>query len=261
MSPKAMLLVGAGLFGLVFVLMAVPFTIVDAGERAVILRLGNVDRVLTPGIHWVTPFIEDVETLDVRVNKEQVDADSASKDLQSVHTTVALNYNLVPEGVGLLWAEVGEDYKLRVIDPAVQEAVKASTARYTAEELVTKRELVREDIHKLLAERLTPRHIVVADISIVNFNFSQSFNQAIEAKVTAEQNALASKNKLEQSKYEAEQRIAEARGEAEAIRIQAQAIQRQGGAEYVRLKTVEKWDGKLPVNLYGSAPIPFLNVQ
>lgn len=252
---------GIGAFvAFILLLVLTPFTIIDAGERGVVLKFGAVDRVLSEGIHWVTPFVEDVEKLDVKTQKEEVKAGAASKDLQNVTSVVALNYNLAPERVGDLWKNVGKNYKERIIDPAVQEAIKAATAKYTAEELITKRSQVREDIKIVLTERLGRDNIHVGEVSIVDFQFSQSFDAAIEAKVTAEQNALAAKNKLEQVKFEAEQRISQAQGEAEAIRIQAQAIQNQGGAEYVRLKTIEKWDGHLPQNLYGSAPIPFLNV-
>ena len=110
-------------------------------------------------------------------------------------------------------------------------------------------------------ERLQRDFMVVDEFSIVNFNFSESFNTAIEAKVTAEQNALAAKNKLEQSKYEADQRIATAKGEAEAIKIQAQAIQTQGGAAYINLKAIEKWNGLLPVYMMGNSPVPFINLD
>lgn len=256
---------GIGVFiAFLILIMITPFTLVSAGERAIILRFGAVDRVLDSGIHWVAPFIESVEKLDVRNQKEQVESSAASKDLQTVTTVVALNFNLVPDQVGLLWKEIGKDYKVRVIDPAIQEAIKASTARYTAEELITKRELVRDDIKTLLKERLKENHVAVLEVSIVDFKFSEQFETAIELKVTAEQNALASKNKLEQVKFEAEQRVATAEAEAKAISLQSEAASNE---KYVSLKALEvqlefakKWNGVLPVNLYGSAPIPFLQI-
>ena len=188
-------------------------------------------------------------------------AEAASKDLQNVAAVIALNYNLMPDKVNVLWKEIGSQYKERIIDPAIQEAVKAVTAKYTAEELVTKRSEVRDLIKTTLRERLVKEYVLVSEVSIVNFDFSQSFNQAIESKVTAEQNALAAKNKLEQVKFEKDQRIAQAQGEAEAIRIQAQAITQQGGENYVNLKAVEKWDGKLPTQMIPNATLPFLNLK
>jgi len=234
--------------------------IIGAGERGIVLRLGSVNRVLEDGFHFKLPILEKVNTLNIQTQKEEVNADSASKDLQIVTTSIALNYNLQPENVGLLWAQIGKEYQARIIMPAIQEAVKAATSRFTAEELITQREKVREEMKLLLTAKLSNSYIDVTDISIVNFNFSPSFNEAIEKKVTAEQDALASKNKLEQVKFEAEQRITQAKGEAEAIRIQAEAIQSQGGAEYVNLKAIEKWNGVLPVYTLGES-IPLLNLN
>lgn len=253
---------GIIIFFLVISLM--PFTIVSAGERAVVLHFGKVDRVLSEGVHWVTPWVESIETLDVRTQKEEVVANSASKDLQTVTTKVALNYNLDAEQVGELWASIGKDYKARVIDPSIQEAVKAATAKYTAEELITKRELVRDDMRNALIERLSKDNIHVSEVSIVDFDFSAGFNASIEAKVKAEQDALTAKNKLEQVKFEAEQRVATAEAEARSIRLQSDAANNE---KYISLKQLEvqlefakRWNGVLPQNLYGSAPIPFLQL-
>jgi regulator of protease activity HflC (stomatin/prohibitin superfamily) len=237
------------------------WTMVPAGKRGVVLRFTAVDRVINEGINWKIPIIESVKKMDVRIQKEEVSASSASKDLQIVSAVIALNYHLENEAVGSLWKNIGSDYKIRVIDPAIQESVKASTAKYTAEELITKRPLVKDDIKISLTERLAKEFIIVDDLSIVDFDFSESFNQAIESKVTAEQNALAAKNKLEQVKFEASQRIAQATAEAEAIRIQAQAITQQGGKEYVNLKWVEAWrDGgaKVPEFIIGDGGSSFI---
>ena len=256
---KIIIQVVLGLVGLVIIFGS--FRVVGAGERGVVLTLGQVsDGVWSEGLHLKLPLVQSVKILDVKTQVESIDATAASKDLQNVTARVALNYHLDSERVNKLWQSLGAEYKIRIIDPAIQEAVKAVTAKYTAEELITKRPLVKDDIKVALAERLNKEFIIVDEFSIVNFDFSTSFNQAIEAKVTAEQNALASKNKLEQVKYEAEQRIAEAKGEAEAIRIQAQAIQNQGGAEYVNLKAIEKWNGTLPQYMLGNTT-PFINLN
>lgn len=253
--------VGRAAFGLfVFVTMWSSFEIVGAGDRGVVLRLGAVNRVMNEGFNLKMPFIENVKTLDVKTQKETATASAASKDLQTVTAEIALNYHLSPDSVGKLWQSVGKDYKERIVDPAIQESLKAATAKFTAEELITKREEVKNVMKENIAKRLAVEFIAVDEVSIVNFEFSNSFNDAIEAKVTAEQNALAAKNKLEQVKFEAEQRVTSAKAEAEAIRIQAQAITQQGGAEYVNLKAVEKWNGILPVYTLGGS-IPFINID
>lgn len=256
---------GGSILALILIGVFMPFTIVGAGERSVVLKFGAVDRVLDPGIHWVTPLMESSQKMDVKTQKEQVSSQAASKDLQTVSTDIALNYNLMPDKVGDLWKSIGSDYKTRIIDPAVQEATKSATAKYTAEELITKRESVRDDIKAALTTRLSNEFIQVSEVSIVNFDFSKSFNDAIEAKVTAEQNALAAKNKLEQVKFEAEQRVATAKAEAEAIKLQSDAANNE---KYVSLKRVEvqlemskRWNGQLPVNMYANVPLPLLDLK
>jgi regulator of protease activity HflC (stomatin/prohibitin superfamily) len=198
--------------------------------------------------------------MDVKTQKYVADATAASRDLQDVKTKIAVNYHILPDSTPQLYKEIGIDYSDRIIQPFEQETVKATTAQFTAEELITKREQVKEQIRVSLAEKLRPRGIVVEDISIVNFEFSPSFTQAIEAKVTAEQNALREKNKLAQVEYEAKQRIAQAEGEAKAIQIQAEAIRAQGGKEYVQLQAIGKWNGQLPTMMFGDNALPFIEI-
>lgn len=243
-----------------------PIVIISAGERGIVMKWGAVqDKVLSEGIHWIAPIANDVEKLDVKTQKEEVEVTAASKDLQTVNSTIALNYHLDVDRVNQLWQKIGKDYKSRIIDPAVQEAMKAASAKFTADELITKREQVKQEAKQTLKERLSLEYIIVDELSIVNFEFSAEFNKSIEQKVKAEQDALTAKNKLEQIKYEAEQKIATAEAEAKSIRLQSDAANNE---KYVALKALEvqlemakRWDGKLPVNVYGSAPIPFLNIN
>lgn len=254
-----------GVMGVIAVFVFITFVsaaeIVDPGERAVVIRVGKVVDVKSEGFYWRKPFIEQYKKVDVKTQKIEVEADAASRDLQSVSATIALNYNLIPDNVGLLWQEIGKGYQVQIIDPAIQESVKAVTAKFNAEELITKREEVRDSIKTLLREKLMEQHIAVTEFAVTDFSFSASFDNAIEAKVTAEQRALEAKNKLEQVKFEAEQRVAKATAEAEAIRIQAQAVTQQGGKDYVQLKAIEKWNGSLPQQFVPGSAIPFLNLK
>ena len=233
------------------------FGTIGAGERGVRTRFGAViGNPIDSGLYFKLLFIERIIRIDIKTQKEQVNASAASKDLQIVNSSVALNYSLNPLKVGNLYKEIGVNYRERIIDPAIQESVKASTARFTAEELITRREDVKNDIKLHLSGRLEKLGIIVEDFSIVNFDFSKSFNDAIEAKVTAEQNALAAKNKLSQVEYEAKQSIEKAKGEAEAIRIQSIAL--QNNPQILQLEAIRKWDGKMP-QVTGEA-IPFINI-
>lgn len=233
---------------------------IGAGERGVKTRFGAVVGELGTGLYFKVPFIEGIDKFDVQTQKEQVDAEAASSDLQDVKATIAVNYNVDPTKVTTLFTTIGDDYKARVIDPAIQEAVKAATAKYTAEQLITERPLVQGDIEAALVTRLSTQFILVTQVSIVDFSFSDQFNTAIEAKVTAEQNALAAKNKLEQTVYEASSTVTTAEAQAEAIKIQAQAINSEGGADYVQLQAVNKWDGHLPTQFIPGSTMPFLNL-
>jgi len=235
------------------------FYTVQAGERGVLLTFGKPsDVAIGEGLHFKIPIAQKVVKMDVKTQKYEADLTAASQDLQDVNTKIAINYHLVPERVPEVYRSIGILYAEKVIYPLEQEANKATTAQFTAEQLITRRDAVREQMKTALIEKLAPRGIIVEDVSIVNFAFSSSFSSAIEAKVTAEQNALAAKNKLEQIKYEAEQRITTATAEAEAIKIQTQAINAQGGKDYVQLKAIEQWDGKLPT--YTGGAVPFINI-
>lgn len=239
---------------LVLLIVAWPFGTIGAGERGVLLRWGAVTgKVFDEGLYLRIPIADRVEVMDVRILKEQIEASAASKDLQSVTSIVALNFHIQPDRVASIYQDVGVDYKARLIDPVLQEAVKASTAKYTAEELITRRDEVREQIRAQVKEKIAARGIEVDDFNIVNFSFSPSFNEAIELKVTAEQSALAAKNKLEQIKFEAEQNVAQARGKAEAIRIESDAL--RSNPQVLQLRAIEKWDGQLPRVTGGATPM------
>ncbi|HMK50248.1 MAG TPA: prohibitin family protein [Thermodesulfovibrionales bacterium] len=253
---------------IVFVLLIVlltlnPFVVIGAGERGVILNFGAVQpSVYDEGLHIRVPIMQKVVKVDVKVHKSQTDAESVSKDLQDTRSTIAVNYHILPEKANWIYQNIGTEYKERIIDPAVQEVVKAITARFTAVELITQREKVRSEIKELLKQRLVTYNIVVDDFSIVNFAFSQQFTQAIESKQTAEQLALKAQRDLERIKIEADQKVASAKAEAEALRLQKENVTPQ----LIRLrqieaslKAIEKWDGHMPKVTSGT--VPFIDVK
>jgi regulator of protease activity HflC (stomatin/prohibitin superfamily) len=255
---KSIYLALGAFIGLILLSALWPLGTIGAGERGVLLRWNAVTgHVYGEGLFVRIPVADRVVVMDVKIQKEQIESTAASKDLQSVTSIVALNFHINPEKAANIYQDVGVDYKTRIIDPALQESVKASTAKYTAEELITKREQVREEIRNHIKEKLLPRGIEIDDFNIVDFSFSRSFNEAFEAKVTAEQSALAAKNKLEQIKFEADQKIAEARGKAEAMRVESEAL--KSNPQVLELRAIEKWDGRLPTVTGGATP--FVNLQ
>lgn len=243
---------------LILIIVFGSFYIIQAGQRGVLLTFGKPSiEAQGEGLHMKIPLIQKIIKVSVQTQKYEAEASAASSDLQIVTSKIATNYHLESAAVPTLYKDVGLDYATKVIMPMEQEIVKSVTARFTAEQLITKREEVRQEMKTVLTERLAGRGIIVEEVSIVNFDFSPEFNKAIEMKVTAEQNALAAKNKLAQVEYEAQQRVTQAKGEADAIAIQAQAINSQGGRDYVQLQAIGKWDGKLPTFVAGSN-MPFI---
>lgn len=225
------------------ILVGSSFETVNEGTRGLVFNMGRADRVVEPGFYWLNPFTESVKTFDVKTQKVDAPASAATRDMQTINTTVTIAYEVDSSKIKEIYQKFGLDYESVVITPAIQEEVKAATAKYTAEESITRRSEVKGEIYDKIKERAAQSNLIIRDVYITDFAFSPSFNEAVEAKVKAEQDALASKNKLEQTKYEAEQKVVSATAEAEAIRIQAQAVTSQGGADYVKLKMIEKWSG------------------
>lgn len=234
---------------------------IPAGHRGVLTRFQAVTgKVYGEGLYFKIPFIESVQKLNVRIQKIEAQASAASKDLQTVDANIALNYNIQPEKAVYIYQNIGSYYQYDLITPAIQEAIKSGTAKFTAEELITKRQDVREEIKLNLENKLNKHGFNIVEFNIENFSFSESFDKAVEEKVTAEQQALAAKNKLEQVKFEAQQKIEEAKGKAEALRVEAEAI--SSSQSILELEAIKKWDGKLPTYMGGdSNAIPFLNLN
>jgi prohibitin 2 len=198
-----------------------PWVQVGAGERGVVLNFGAVQKnVLGEGLHFRIPIMQKVAIMDVKVQKAVTDAVSGSADLQDVTSSVALNYHVVPDKANVVYQTIGVQFKERIVDPAIQEVMKAVSARYSAEELITKRPAVSEAMRTALAERLMAHNIAVDAVSIVAFSFSKIFTEAIESKQTAEQLALKAKRDLDRIRIEAEQKITAAKAEAESLRLQ-----------------------------------------
>jgi regulator of protease activity HflC (stomatin/prohibitin superfamily) len=251
-----------------------PVGIINPGERGVKVRLGKIVNILDEGLYIRVPLIERVHVINVKTrtitydNKmrtgdetEQSSLFAASKDLQDVQIAVVVNYRIDPKAVGNIFSQYGLTYEADIIEPIIRETVKSIASQYTAEELVTKRLDFSDKVNSRLADRLKTRQALLERFSVTNLQFSTTFTEAIEKKATAEQEALAAKNKLAQVKYEAEQQVARATAEAESIKIQSEAIQAQGGANYVQLKAIEKWDGKLPTQFIPGQTVPFLNLK
>jgi regulator of protease activity HflC (stomatin/prohibitin superfamily) len=200
--------------------------------------------------------------MDVKIQKARTDSEASTKDLQITKFSIVLNYHISPDTVNWIYQNIGVHFGDRIIEPSVQEGVKAIAARYTAEELITQRDRVSLEIKELLSKRLLSYRIAIDDFSIVSFTFSSAFTDAIEQKQTAEQNALKALRDLDRIKIEAKQTIEQARAEAMALRLKRSEITTnllQLQQIEAQLKAIEKWNGILP-NVTSGA-VPFLNLE
>ncbi len=251
-----------GVICVIFILILNPFVTVAAGERGVVLNWGAFNgQILDPGLHVRIPIAQSVVKMDVQTQKLEIESsDAYSHDLQNVKIHSVVNYNLDPKEVGLIYQQYGLDAESRILQPNLEAAVKQTVAKYSAEELLSKRGEVTSEIESAFRQAI-PNTFLVTKYALVNETFSDAYEAAIEQKQVAQQNAEKASNDLKRVKIEAEQRVSQATAEAEAIKIQAQAIQQQGGASYVNLKAVEKWDGHLPAQMIPGGALPFLNLQ
>lgn len=236
-----------GLFvGLFILIIMFPIVVIGAGERGVVFNnaTGIENRVLGEGVHFRIPLVQSVHSLSIKVQKNDVKAEAASKDLQTVSTDIVVNWHLDASQVNKIFQNIGDEKAVldRIINPAVNEVVKAATAQKTAEEVLTKRAELKADIDQRLDERLSSYGVMLDDVSIVDVNFSQEFNKAIEQKQVAEQDAR-------KAKFQADQKVEEARGEVEKAKGVAEAqrlVQQTLTPELLQKLAIEKWDGKVP---------------
>lgn len=236
-----------GVMLLIFLIFFFPIVIIGAGERGVVFNnfSGVEDRILGEGTHFRVPFLQSVISMDIKTQKTDVKAEAASKDLQTVNSDIVVNWHLDASRVNKVYQEIGDEEAVRdrIIIPAVNETVKAATAKLTASEVLARRTELKTDLDGLLAERLGGYGVLLDDVSIVNVNFSTEFNRAIEAKQVAQQEA-------ERALF----RVQEASATAQANRLIEQSLTDQ----LLQVKAIEKWDGKLPAAVGGATP--FINI-
>ncbi|MGE5684932.1 MAG: prohibitin family protein [Nitrososphaerota archaeon] len=253
----------------IIVVLAESIVIVEAGHRGVVLYLGAVEnRVLGEGVHFVTPFVEQVVSMEVRTQKFQAEATAASNDLQEVQSVIAVNYRIDPQQTNEIYQKLGVNYQDRVISPTIQESVKASVAKFNAEELITKRETAKSVIADAIRSTLSRDNIEVQNVFITDFKFSDAFANQIEQKVVAFQKFLTEQNNLRAIEVVANQTVAQAEGaaranaakasgESEAIKIIT--LQLRESPEYLQWQAITKWNGQMPYAV-GSGGVPFFQL-
>jgi prohibitin 2 len=269
-SNKLKILAAIVTFIIIIVVMSQSVVIVEAGHRGVVLYLGAVEnRVLGEGLHFIIPFAEQVIQLEVRTLKFQADASAASNDLQEVATVIALNYHIDPSKSNIIYQQLGADYTSRIIAPTIQESVKASVAKFNAEELITKRETAKAVIAQAIRNTLSARNILVETVFITDFKFSEAFASQIEQKVVAFQKFLTEQNNLRavqvvanqtvvQAQAQARSNVARAEGESQAIKIITEQLRQD--PQYLQWQSINRWNGQLPYSLGSGGATPFFQL-
>lgn len=250
------------------ILIAASITVVPTGHTGVVVTLGKVGQnVLSEGLHFKAPFVQNVVKVNNQIQKADIEgAESVSKDLQAISSTVVVNYKVANKSSADIYKNIGTDYETIMLLPAVNESLKAVISRYTAEELVTLRSQVAIEIQDTLTEKMEPYGIAIEKFNIVNFTFSEEFAKAIEAKEVAAQNLLKAKTEQEQvlveANAQAEKQVIAAEAEAKAILAKAEAqanetLSKSLNENVIKYYTVDKWDGKMPKATGGNALIDF----
>jgi len=266
------LIIGAILVLVLIVIATSMIQTVPAGHRGILIEWNAIasQTPLGEGLRMVTPVIQRVEVMDVRTQKYQRECDSASSDLQQIYSLVALNYHVDPSKVVEIYQKIGKDYEDTIISPAIEEAVKTSTAQFTSEELILKREEAKTLIKSELKQRLEPYGIVIETVSTENFDFNDAFDQAIERTMEQERNTLTAERRLKEVEFEAKQLTTQAQAEAdatlskaiaeaEAIRIQGEALREN--PDIIELRWIERWNGVLPTTNLGSNAVPLIDIS
>lgn len=261
-NPKAKtvknIVIGVIIALVAIILIFNSFTTVRAGHSGVIVTFGEVsERVLSEGLHFKIPFAQNIVLVDNRVQKAEAVCSAASKDLQTVSSTVAVNYKVLNSYSASVYKNIGLDYESIIITPAIQECVKAVTAKFTAEELITNRQSIGDQMMELLKNKVSAYGIEIQIFNITTFDFTAEYNAAIEAKQTAQQNALKAEQDLQRIKVEAEQKIVQAEAEAEAYKLKSQELT----PEILMSKYIEKWDGELPTVVSGDSGTMMLDLS
>ncbi len=260
LKPKTILYIAGGFVFFLAATMFKPFTIVNAGERGVVMRFGQVqDAILGEGIHPVMPIVTSVKTLSVRVQKTEIQSEAGTKDLQIINVGVALNWHIDPAQVNRVYQVIGDEKQIvnTIILPAITEALKAATPTRTAEQILKERAQLKAEIDNNIKARLGDYGLQVDDVSLINVAFSPEFAKAIEAKQIAEQEALQANYDAVKAKKEAEAEVNRARGQAEAQKLQRETLT----PALLQKQAIEKWDGHFPQFMGGNSPLPFINIS
>ncbi len=227
------------------------FQTIKSGEVGLKVRFGKiVNTKLDEGFNLKIPFIEKIVVVNIKVQKLELITESSSKDLQTIETDLAVNYRIASDKATYLYKTVGNNYESTILDPAIKESIKATIAKYTAAEVITKRSEVSQKCMEELQTKVEKYGIVIDNFNITNLSFSSEYTKAIEEKQVAEQ-------RLEKARLEAEAKLVEAEATKKANDLMKQSLT----DNLIAKQFIEKWDGKLPSTYAGENILGMFNLK
>lgn len=254
--PKIVTFSVIGLF--IIITLFSSFTTVKSGEVGLKVKFGKiVDTSISEGINFKIPYIEKIVRVNIKVQKVELDTESSSKDLQTITTKLAVNYKVDGTKASNLYKTVGDSYEETILIPAIQESIKAVMSEYTAEQTITMRNEVSDKCLEEIESKVEKYGINIAEFNIIDLDFSEAYNQAIEEKQVAEQKVLTAQQELEKTKIEAEKKIVE----AEATNKANELLKQNVTDEVLMKQFIEKWDGKLPETYAGQDIMGIFNLK
>lgn len=231
---------------------------VETGHRGIKVNFGQVEgEPLSEGLYFVNPFTTTIVSLDTRQLRWDGKTSAYTKDVQETNLAFSLNYRLRQTAVGDVYKTVGTDWDKKIVDPVVYQSLKDVIGKWDAVDLIANRQQATDEIQKLITEQLDRRQVDVINFTLNDVQYTDNFDHAVEAKVIAQQTALAAQNKTEQIKQEAQQKVISATAEAQSMKIRADALQQN--PRLVEWEAVQKWNGQLPQYSLGGA-LPFIQV-
>ena len=251
------------IIGLIAVALLAGCAQIDETERGVVLEFGKYSESFDPGLHFYNVFTKDIVRIPVATQLETVRIDAGSKDLQNVRVETNVNYHVDPLQVGKVYSQYGKAYVSTILQPKIKETITGITPQYVPEEMLQKREEIRARMETALKAKLdsVKANLIIDGFTITSFGFSQAFDRAIEEKQVAEQQALKEKNVLKQIEYQNDQKVSKARADSTEMAIKMATLKSQSGKDYLILKWIEKWDGKLPQVNANEKTIPVINMN
>jgi prohibitin 1 len=260
MNTRQYFYLGGGLVLCSIAIAFKPFTVINVGERGVVIHLGQVqERILAEGFHPILPIYTNIKKMSVRVKKIDVATKVGTKDLQTLDLDTSINWHIEASQVNRVYQQLGDEQQIRdtIITPAISEVLKASTPQRTAEEILKQRSDLKQEIERNITPRLAKYGLRVDDVSLTKIGFSPEFTKSIEQKQIAEQDAKKAEYEAIKASKQAEAEVNRAKGTAEAQKLLRQSLNK----ELLEKQAIEKWDGKFPTVMGGNGSLPLINIS